>query len=82
MARKRSAEWTQSIAVGSEAYVASVQMELGIVARFRTIEDESDDAFVLRETTEPYQSDCRLESERLSPENTHSWKLSNWVATG
>ncbi len=50
----RERRWTESIAVGSPAFVEQVQRDLGVTAHYRTVEDDGD-SFVLRETTEIYR---------------------------
>jgi hypothetical protein len=45
---KRDQKWTESIAVGSEAFVRDVQRRLGLVGNSREVKAEGD-SFVLRE---------------------------------
>ncbi len=57
----REAKWSQSIAVGSEAYIKKIKEALGFMARGRKIRQVGE-AFELRETTTPYGSADFLEA--------------------
>ena len=63
----REVKWSQSIAVGSEAYIKKIKEALGFRARGRKIRRVVD-AFELRETTTPYGSVDSLEAD-----NTLLW---------
>jgi putative transposase len=63
----REAKWSQSIAVGSEAYINKIKEALDFRARGRKIR-QAGDAFELRETLKPYGSDDFFEAD-----NTLLW---------
>lgn len=75
--RTRCAEWSESIAVGSETYLANVRRQLGINCRHRTIEaaDEDEDAYMLYEEPNAYRRNNGVKNSTLSTQNTHSWRL-------
>ncbi|KIH77986.1 putative transposase [Geoalkalibacter ferrihydriticus] len=52
----RNEAWSQSLAVGSEAFVLGTQERLGVRGKNRNI-DGNDDFFVLREPEESYGDD-------------------------
>jgi len=63
----REAKWSQSIAVGSEAYIKKIKEALGFRARGRKIRQVGN-AFELRETQRPYGSTDFFEAD-----NTLLW---------
>ena len=63
----REAKWSQSISVGSEAYIKKIKETLGFRARGRRTR-QAGDAFELRETLTPYGSDDSFEVD-----NTLLW---------
>ena len=77
LCRERCAEWTESIAVGSHAYVHEVQNRLGMTAINRRIKEigKEEGAYVLCEESKPYKGDFTTENEVLSSENTLPWRL-------
>jgi hypothetical protein len=77
--RVRDDHWSQAIAVGSFAFVESVQSELGSKAMHRAVE-QKDGAYALRERGEAYNGDFGGESEPLRLENTVLWNESAGVA--
>ena len=77
--RVRDDHWSEAIAVGSFAFVESVQSELGSKAMHRAVE-QKDGAYALRERGEAYNGDFGGESEPLRLENTVLWNESAGVA--
>ena len=63
----REKKWSQSIAVGSEAYIEKIREALGFRARGRKIR-QTGDSFELRETLTPYGS-----SDSYEVDNTVLW---------
>ncbi|BBO80445.1 transposase [Desulfosarcina ovata subsp. sediminis] len=63
----REVKWSQSIAVGSEAYIKKIKETLGFRVRGRKIRQVGD-AFELRETLRPYGS-----ADFFEADNTHLW---------
>jgi len=51
---KRDSKWTESIAVGNEAFVEKIKQQLGIKALYRTIENKNE-AYVLSDGEIPYK---------------------------
>jgi hypothetical protein len=68
----RESRWTESIAVGSEAFVQQTKKMLGLKARGRKVVVQKD-AFELREGLVSYSSNFTPENAVLSEKNTHSW---------
>jgi len=62
----RERKWSQSIAVGSEAYIVNIKEALGFKARGRKI-DQTGDSFELRETPVPYKSTDSYETDNMLP---------------
>ena len=54
--RQRRPEWTESLAVGDERYLASVQVELGMAARHRSARSIGEGVSVLREAPAVYSA--------------------------
>jgi hypothetical protein len=75
----REGRWSEAIAVGSLAFVESVQSELSGRAMHRAIE-EKDGAYVLREESEAYNGDFGSKSGPLRLENTVLWNENAAVA--
>lgn len=71
-AMARDDRWSESIAIGSKAFVEKVKVELGIKARYREI-GEADGTFALRESRRPYAPVFSGESDALRPDNTLLW---------
>lgn len=67
-ARKRDARWSEALAVGSQAFVEKVKLELALKAMHRDAE-EADGTFVLREPAGAYRGSFGGEIGRLSPKN-------------
>ena len=68
----RDDRWSEAIAIGSLAFVESIQSELGSKAMHRAVE-QKDGAYALREQSEAYNSIMGSESEPLRRENTIFW---------
>ena len=62
----REKKWSQSIAVGSEAYIVKIKEALGFRARGRKIR-QTGDCFELRETPVPYKSTDSYEADNMLP---------------
>jgi putative transposase len=72
---KRESRWTESIAVGSEAFVEKTKAELGIKAIGRGVMG-ADGVYELREDDISYNSNLAGENSGLRPENSYFWNLS------
>ena len=75
-AQGRLPKWTQSIVVGSEAFVEKVKTELGINAIGREIIGE-DGNYELREPEVSYNGIFARENAGLRSENTYFWNISD-----
>lgn len=64
---KTESKWTQSIAVGSKAFIEKIKKALGFRVKGRKITNR-DDTFELREGQVPYG-----EADKLASENTFLW---------
>ena len=73
--RGREPRWTQSIAVGSEAFVEKTRAELGIKAIGREVSGE-DGVYELRERDVFYNANFAGENASLRPPNTYFWNKS------
>ncbi len=62
----RDTRWSESVAIGSHAFVEGVQAQLGTWAQARHVED-ADDAACLRESSAAYMADFRPENVALKP---------------
>lgn len=49
--REREGVWTESIAVGSQAYVARVKSQMGVKAYHRSISEHSEGTFLIQESS-------------------------------
>ncbi len=74
-AAARDEPWTQSVAVGSQPFVQKVQLELGVKARRREIE-EARGTFALQELRIAYRPIFSGKNEALRPENALFWEES------
>jgi hypothetical protein len=72
---RRESRGTESIAVGSKAFVEKTKAELGIKAIGREIMG-ADGAYELRERGVSYNALFAGENSGLRPRNTHFWDLS------
>ena len=68
--RQRESRWTESVAVGSKAFIVQTKEQLGLRAKGRKI-DEHDEIYELRETGEDYYFTGK--NSTLSPDNTYLW---------
>ena len=72
---ERQGEWTESIAVGSERYTATIKEKLGIRAKGRTIRASRDGAYQLREPMPDYNDDFTLKKKHIGAQNSHLWNI-------
>ena len=72
---ERRPEWTESIAVGGEAFVRRIKEGLGIRAKGRKVVG-GESGFELREISAPYVDVFEGENVDLSGENTFFWRQS------
>ena len=70
--RERDRRWTESIAVGSEAFVRDTKERLGIKAVGREVMG-GEGSFELREMEVPYEANFTPEKADLSQENGFFW---------
>ena len=78
LARKvggRESRWTESIAVGSQAFLEKTKAELGMKAMGREVKG-SDGVYELRESDGAYTGNFVGENGGLRPKNTYFWNLS------
>ena len=68
----RDDRWSESIAVGSLAFIDKVKSELGVRAAHRDV-IEADGSYVLREPAEAYALNFAGENEALRSQNTFFW---------
>lgn len=68
--RQRESRWTDSIAVGSKAFIEQTKEQLGFRAKGRSIE-ELEDVCALREANKNY--DFGGKNSTLRPENAYFW---------
>jgi hypothetical protein len=73
--RKRESRWTESIAVGSKAFVENTKAELGIKAIGREVMG-ADGVYELRERDVSYNAIFAGENSGLRPENAYFWNIS------
>ena len=76
----RESTWTESIAVGSKAFVEKTKERLGSRARGRGVSGLKD-AYHLRESGIPYSADFGAENSVSSSDNTCFWDISRYVPT-
>ena len=68
----RDDRWSESIAVGSLAFVESLKNQLGVKGSHRH-EIEADGTYALREPAEAYGLSFAAENDALSSQNTFFW---------
>jgi putative transposase len=76
--RRRQPRWTESIAVGSEAFVEKTKAELGTKGIGREVSGE-DGVYELRDRSIPYNANdanVAVENNSLRPKNTYLWNMS------
>jgi putative transposase len=71
----RESRWTESVAVGSKAFVERTKAELGIKAIGREVM-EADGVYELREGEVSYNGNFAGENSGLRLENSYFWNLS------
>jgi REP element-mobilizing transposase RayT len=64
--------WTQSIAIGSQAFIEKTKKALGILAQGRKMH-QAGSGFELREPSSRYMHDFGVKNQGLSGENTYLW---------
>ena len=74
--RKRESRWTESIAVGSKAFVENTKSELGIKAIGREVMG-ADGGYELRERDVSYNAIFAGENSCLRPGNAYFWSRSD-----
>jgi len=72
---RRESRWTESIAVGSKAFVEKRKAELGIKAIGREVMG-ADGVYELREREGSYNPNFVGENSSLRPENSYFWNIS------
>lgn len=70
---RRESCWTESIAVGSVAYVEEIKAKLGIKGSGRRIEEQEVGPCVLREAPAPYNAVFSPQNESLNQDNGYFW---------
>jgi len=68
----RAAHWSEAFAVGGLTFVEQVQNELGVQARYHSIE-RGEPTSILREPSAPYDGNFAGENDALRIENTVLW---------
>jgi putative transposase len=68
----RNAQWSESIAVGSESFVTMIQEKLGFKAKGRKVVG-GDGRYVLQESPAPYHGILGHENDALRAENAYFW---------
>ncbi len=71
----RESRWTESIAVGSQAFVEKTKVELGMKATGRKIMG-TDGVYELRESDGSYTGNFVAQNSGLRPGNSYFWNLS------
>jgi len=69
----RDERWTESVAVGSEQFVAATKEKLGFKAKGREVVGRGG-SFELKEAQMPYRGIFRPENAILSPQNQYFWE--------
>ena len=68
----RDESWSESIAVGSLAFVENVKKQLGVKVSHRAV-IEANGSYALRESAEAYGLNFAVENEALRSQNTFFW---------
>jgi len=79
-AMRRQSQWSESIAVGSPAFLEEVKARLGAKASGRRIE-KGEDGHRLKEPVNPYEGFFGVEKGPLRPKYGHLWQLSDDLST-
>ena len=69
---KREEVWTESIAVGGEAFISETKRRLASKGIGREVQ-EKDGVYELREPTLPYRAHFYPKKDILRPEHTYFW---------
>ena len=77
----REEYWTESIAVGSSAFVEETKKELGWPLEGRETE-EKDGMYILKETRKPYNPHFAHKKGSLRAENTYFWAVNDVNSRG
>lgn len=72
----RDVQWSESLAVGSQAFVEAVWKRLGVRAQHREMGQDGG-LFILKEQRSAYRPHSTQKSEALSADNTFPWMLSD-----
>jgi len=70
----RQGEWTDSIAVGTRAFIEKVKSLRGFKAKGRDIV-KGDEGYHLREEAAPYKALFEAEKDDMDTENTYFWDI-------
>lgn len=70
----RDGKWTESVAVGSDAFVTAAKKHLGFRVKGRKVFEE-EGSYQLREEAGTYNGIFVVENEALKLNNSYSWKL-------
>ena len=73
--RERQPQWTESIAIGAEAFVKDRKEKLGIRAVGREVIGENE-SYELREPQTSYEANFGHENDDLRQENIYFWDVS------
>jgi putative transposase len=68
----RDGKWTESVAVGSEAFVTTTKEKLGVKVKGREVMGD-DGSYVMRESPAAYEGILGHENEGLRLENSYFW---------
>jgi putative transposase len=74
----RESKWTESIAVGSKAFVEQTKERLGVRVRGRRV-TAKDGVYELRESESRYSTDSTGTNSDLSADNTYYWNVSHYT---
>ena len=69
----RDPNWTESIAVGSKAFIEETKTKLGMGFSNRKVINKNGDQYSLRESFVAYKSDFDTKNGRLSIQNRCFW---------
>ena len=75
----RDERWTESVAVGSEQFVAATKEKLGFKAKGREVVGRGG-SFELKEAQMPYRGIFRPENAILSPQNQYFWEDISFIS--
>jgi hypothetical protein len=71
----RESRWSESVAVGNREFLEGIKTNLGVQAKDRAIEENSEMS-CLKEPRISYEDDFSVENNVLSSENSHYWESS------